>query len=338
MDKIIKNNSADILLSIGILAYNKPDELRRLLLSVLPQMEPETEIIISDNSTDVRIKSMMEKEFQNSYIRYFKNEQNIGFDRNILLVTERARGKYVWWMGHDDAVENGAVRNLLKILNKHPDISFLFVNYFINDQGINNSIFKLSKDKFFEDKNEILEEIANSLGFMSAIVIEKRKALSVNNKKTEEFISSGFMNFYLVLHTLSQPGKFYFLSHPYVRCYPTPPEKAPNDEFLTFSVNFLKIAKSFKKDFSKKSLKKILAKNLGHIWRGVLVESIRGRGIPAKRLKVLFKFYWTFPEFWVSLPFFLMPRFINVFFYKIYKKLKGNSKAADSLLAKVPWF
>ncbi|MEK9154595.1 MAG: glycosyltransferase family 2 protein [Patescibacteria group bacterium] len=337
-NKKIKNNSADILLSVSMLTYNKPQEVKRVLKELLLQMEPGAEIVINDNSTDDRIKSMIEKEFQSSYIRYFKNEQNVGFDKNILLSVERAKGRYVWWMGHDDNVEKGVIKKLLEILNEHPDISFIFINFYIADQGPENPILKIGEDKFFNDNNQVLEEIANVLGFMSAIVVKKENAVNADNKNVLPFVGSGFMHFYLALHVLSQVGKFYFLSYPYVRCYPTPPEKAPNDEFLTFAVNFFKIAENFKKSFSKNSLKKIMAKNFGHIWRGVLVENVKGRGVPMKRLKVLFKLYWNFPEFWVALPFFLMPRFINLFFYKLYKKITESNKYLKQRVSKVPWF
>ncbi len=333
---IKNNNSEDILLSVSMLTYNKPQEVKRVLNELLLQMEPRTEIVINDNSTDDKIKLMIENEFQSPYISYFKNEYNVGFDRNILLSIKRANGKYVWWMGHDDNIEKGAIKKLLEALNKYPDISFLFINFYIADQGIKNPIIKIKEDKFFKDNNSVLEEIANVLGFMSAIIVRREMAINADNKNILPFIGSGFMHFYLALYVLSQSGKFYFLSYPYVRCHPTPPEKAPNDEFLTFAVNFFKIAKNFKKDFSKKSLKKIMAKNFGHIWRGVLVENIKGRGVLIRRLKVLFKFYWNFPEFWIALPFFLMPRFANIFFYKIYKKLKESNKI--SKLTKVPWF
>ncbi len=337
-DKDLNNKgNNDILLSIGVLTYNNPAELRRFLLGVLPQMQPGVEIVINDNSTNTEIETMIKKEFKSPFIRYFKNKENVGAERNKILAIERSFGKYVWWCG-DDELCNGAISHVLDVLRKDPDISFIFVNFHIADQGLNNPIIEIKKDKLFKDKNQVLEELANVLSFMSSIIIQKENFDNIDRNEMERFISSEFINFFIVLHILSQEGKAYFVAYPYVRCYPTPVGTASYDGFTVFAVNFFKVAKNFEKYFSKKSFKKLLAKNFGHVWRTVLVGNIRGRDVPIRRLKTLFKYYWNFPEFWIALPFFLMPRFANVFFYKIYKKLKGDGKNSNSLLTKVPWF
>jgi len=329
---------SDILLSIGVITYNNPVELRRFLLGVLPQMRPGVEIVINDNSENLEIASMVKNEFNSPYVRYFKNETNVEFDGNIILATERSLGKYVWWCGNDEICE-GVIQHVLNVLRKEPDVSFVFVNFYIADQGSGNPAIKIDKDKFFKDNNQVLEEIANILGFMSSIIIKKEKFANIDKDKMNSFIGSGFINFFIVMHVLAQNGKAYFVAYPYVRCYPTLPEMSHYDGFPIFGVSFFRVAKNFEKYFSKKSLKKMLAKNFGHVWRGLLVENVKGRSIaPIRRLKILFKYYWNFPEFWIALPFFLMPRFVNVFFYKSYKKLTGKNEYLKRKFSKVPWF
>lgn len=327
-------NNKNILLTIGILSYNNPKELKRLLLSVLPQMQSDVEIVISDNSTNDDIEKMMNNEFTNPYVRYFRNRENVGAEKNIILVIERALGKYVWLYGDDDICD-GAINHVLSVLKKDSNISFVFVNFHIADQGENNPIIKIGKDKFFDDKNQVLEELANVLGFMSSTIIKKESFNSIKNDELNRFIGSDFINLFIVLSVLAQGGKAYFINHPYVCCYPTPAGAASFDGFNVFAINFFKIIKNFENKFDKKSIKKILAKNLGHVWRGELVALIKGhKAAPRKRVAPLFRLYWNFPEFWVALPFFLMPRFVNMFFYKIYQKVKGK----NSSFAKVPWF
>lgn len=334
MDKYL-NKENNILLSIGVLTYNNPLELKRFLLGVLPQMQPRVEIVISDNSTNDDIEKIINKEFSNSYIRYFRNKENVGAEKNTILVTERSLGEYVWWFG-DDEMCDGAIEHVLNILKKESKISFIFVNFHIADQGLSYPIIKISEDKFFKDKNEVLEELANVLGFMSSVIVKKEKFLAINKSELESFINSEFIPLFIVLYVLTQEGKAYFVAFPYVCCHPTLIGAASYDGFTVFAVNFLKVVKYFDKDFSKKSLKKMLAKNFGHVWRGELVGAVKRSETPIKRLKILFKFYWTFPEFWIALPFFLMPRFMNIFFYKIYQKVKKLNKVSS--LTKVPWF
>lgn len=323
-------------MSVSALAYNNPKEVKRFLLSVLPQMQSGAEIVINDNSTNDEIEIMVKKEFNSSFIRYFRNKENVGAEKNKILAAERSLGKYVWWYG-DDGMCDGAVSHILALLKKEPDISFIFVNFHIADQGFDNPIIKINKDKFFKDKNQVLEELANVLGFMSSTIIKKENFDNIDRNEMNSFIGSEFINFFIVLHILAQGGKAYFVAPPYVRCFPTPFGKASYDGFTVFAVKFFKVAKNFEKYFSKKSLKKILAKNFGHVWRGELVGAVKGSETPIKRIKILFKFYWNFPEFWIALPFFLMPRSVNVFFYKLYKKIADN-KYLKQKLSKVPWF
>lgn len=331
----LNNEKNNILLTVGILSYNNPGDLKRLLLGVLPQMQPGAEIVISDNSTNDEIETMIGKEFNSPFVRYFKNKENVGAERNIILAVERSLGKYVWWFG-DDEMRDGAIKHVLDILRENSDISFIFVNFYLADQGVDNPIIKISEDKAFKDKNQVLEELANVLSFMSSIIVKKENFNNIDRSRMEIFMSSELINLFIVLHVLSQGGKAYFVAYPYVCCYPTPVGTATYDGFNVFAVNFFKVAKNFEKHFSKKSLKKILAKNFGHVWRTMFIGGIRGTEVPMRRLKTLFKFYWNFPEFWIALPFFFMPRFINAFFYKIYKKVK--EKNIISSLAKVPWF
>lgn len=331
------NKKTDIILSVSALAYNNPEKVKGFLSGVLPQMQSGAEIVINDNSTNDKVEIMVKKEFNSPFVRYFKNKENVGAERNLILAIERSLGKYVWWYGDDEMCE-GAISHVLDILRKKQDISFIFVNFHIADQGLNNPIIKISKDKFFKDKNQVLEELANVLGFMSSIIIKRESFDNINMNELERFIKSEFINFFIVLHILAQGGESYFIAFPYVRCFPTAPGVASYDGFIIFAINFFKVAKNFEEYFSKKSLKKILAKNFGHVWRGELVGAVKGSETPIKRLKILFKLYWNFPEFWIALPFFLMPRFINIFFYKLYKKITGDNKYLKQKLSKVPWF
>jgi GT2 family glycosyltransferase len=63
-------------------------------------------IIISDNNSHDNTESVVKK-YQKEYrnLWYYKNQENIGLDRNILNVMEYARSKYVLLLGDDDIVD-----------------------------------------------------------------------------------------------------------------------------------------------------------------------------------------------------------------------------------------
>jgi abequosyltransferase len=55
------------------------------------------EIIVGDNaSTDATIRMLQDYQQRDSRLRYFRNEVNIGADRNLLKALELAKGDYCW--------------------------------------------------------------------------------------------------------------------------------------------------------------------------------------------------------------------------------------------------
>ena len=91
------------LLTIGIPTYNRSKYLQRLLEILFPTVgnDPRVEILISNNDSPDDTEEIV-KSYNEIYtnIRYRKNSENIGGDRNIFKVYENARGKFV--VAHDD--------------------------------------------------------------------------------------------------------------------------------------------------------------------------------------------------------------------------------------------
>lgn len=308
----------DKILSIAIPTRNQPQELKTTLESIIPQISPEIEIVIGDNSADLETKALIKKEFGIATIRYFNNGGDLGLDRNILSITEKAKGKYIWLFG-DDEMEPGAITHVLDIIKKNPEVALIWMNFKTPDSE--RPARNLGRDQFFKDKNQALKEISNALGFMSSIIFKKDKISNIDEENINQFIGSRFICFYLVMYILSQEEKFYYVDYPYVISHLTPAGKHSYDGFQVFGVDYYRIVKNFQDKFDKKSIKKMLAKNFGYVWRGILVGWMRGFETPKGKFKTMLKLYWSFPEFWLAAPFFLMPKFMTQFVYFIYKKV-----------------
>lgn len=319
--------SNDILLSICIPTYNQPQEVRVLLKSLLRQkITSEVEIIMRDDSTNFETEKIVKEYSAKIPINYFKGEK-LGIDKAILFLTEKAKGKYIWWIG-DDEVDDGGVEHVLTTVKKFPDISFILVN--CRDFNRGEATLRLGNDRFFKDNNEVLEGVANVLGFISITIFKREMSLS-GIEPSKKYIGSEFVNLYLVLHVLSQKGRIYFLSKPYlINHLKEHGEDVYYRGFQVFGVNFFNIVQEFRDKLDKKTIRKILAKNFSHIWRGALVNQVRGQnvriGFGSPIFKPICKLYWSFPEFLIALPFLVMPRFINRFFYKIYKLFFSHRK------------
>ena len=75
------------MLTIGIPTYNRPVKLKRLLLRLIsiPGFS-KIQLIISDNSDNNKTKQLVGKfvvDYMN--IQYYKNNVNLGFDRNMVV-------------------------------------------------------------------------------------------------------------------------------------------------------------------------------------------------------------------------------------------------------------
>jgi len=107
------------LLSICVLTYERANGLRETLQSIVRQFDdPEVcecvEVVISDNASTDNTSDIV-KNFQNRFsnIKYYRNDVNIGFDRNVLNVVEKATGSYCWYMADDDMILDGVLEAVL---------------------------------------------------------------------------------------------------------------------------------------------------------------------------------------------------------------------------------
>ncbi len=106
-----------IKLSICIPTYNRAAFLGEALDSVIRQATDEVEIVVSDNASTDNTEALV-REYQARFprIRYHKNPENLGADRNFLKVVELGEGEYCWLLGSDDALAEGAIAALLPLL------------------------------------------------------------------------------------------------------------------------------------------------------------------------------------------------------------------------------
>lgn len=151
------------LLSICIPTYNRAHYLKECLDSIVAQfgdkeVRDSVEVVVSDNASPDNTRGLVEKyleKFDN--IRYFRNNENIGVDRNVLNVVERASGEYCWYMGDDDVVGSESLMFVIDYLKKHEVAVFTFrsaplkeINNFAGTKIPDDvAIFLNSPDEFF---------------------------------------------------------------------------------------------------------------------------------------------------------------------------------------------
>lgn len=319
------------ILSICVPTYNRPVALRRLLTSLVDQITDEVELIIGDDG-DIEETRKVLGEFPDFEIIHFKNDDGPGFDKNLLAVTNKARGEYIWWFGDDDEFLPGAISTVLGLIRTHPDILYIWADFYFS--GTKKFTVDLPGSRLFTNRNEFLENIAVGIGYISASIL-KRKIILEGVEKSKKYIGSAFVHVPLVLHALSQKGVYYYLQGPVIVNHPADPAtaKPSNVEnadtslshislFEVFGINFANILRTFRGSFSNKSIRRVIKKSFGSTWRGVLVGSTAGWDTPEGKRWKMFVNFWMYPECYLALILFSLPPKVNAFLYDKYKDIR----------------
>lgn len=123
------------LLTVGIPTFNGAAHIDETLSSIIRQVsvdvEDKIEILVSDNASNDGSGVLIEKYLEShpNLVRYRKNTTNLGFDRNVDALFKSANGQYVWLIGDDDALYEGALIYVIELLEKHKDLAAIQVNF-----------------------------------------------------------------------------------------------------------------------------------------------------------------------------------------------------------------
>lgn len=120
---------SDNLLTVAIPTFNGARTIGRTLQSVLVQAVPGLEVIVLDNCSDDGTEAVVAEYLPgHACLRYYRGDNNAGFDRNVDLAMRRAKGDFVWLLGDDDVILPGGVREIMGIVSAYPDCGAIFAN------------------------------------------------------------------------------------------------------------------------------------------------------------------------------------------------------------------
>ncbi|MFN8790907.1 MAG: glycosyltransferase family 2 protein [Bdellovibrionales bacterium] len=159
-----------IVLSIAIPTYNGGQSLERCILSFIEQIEARTELVVSDNcSTDHTQKVILDLQARfPGKIRYHRNSENIGMDRNFDNAVRISSGAYVWILSDDDlVVDSNAIAKVLKVIKGRFDLGSVFANYENQFIPILQDYEELNGDEYFK-----ITQFKNTL--ISSTIINRR--------------------------------------------------------------------------------------------------------------------------------------------------------------------
>lgn len=121
--------------TIAIPTLNGAEYIKEAITSVLNQTYQGFELLIVDNHSTDQTKNII-KNIKDPRIRYVRNKKQIDIISNWNRCLALANGKYLLILGDDDVIYPNFLRDTVKILDKYPDVGFVFSKcYKIDENG-----------------------------------------------------------------------------------------------------------------------------------------------------------------------------------------------------------
>jgi glycosyltransferase involved in cell wall biosynthesis len=120
------------LLSCAITTYNRAPwlahSLDRLLAATRPWRDV-VEVVVCDNASTDDTPSVVAKFAGEANFHPRRNAANVGMLGNLGVTASASTGAFVWLLGDDDLLVEGALENILTGLAAHPDVEMAYLNY-----------------------------------------------------------------------------------------------------------------------------------------------------------------------------------------------------------------
>lgn len=205
------------LLTISVPTFNRSSYLAILLKQLSKEIVALThpdavEVMISDNASGDDTAEVVQQALEGGLrLRYLRNPENIGSDRNIAQAFNEARGRYVLIMGDDDVLVDGALGKLLAELTKSSPAMVLLRAYGYESDFRSELPKRGSGFLEFDSAGAFLGKAGAQITLISSCVIHKEiiEPLDANT-----FVGDSLVQVHLVLRALLSGSK-YIISNDY---------------------------------------------------------------------------------------------------------------------------
>lgn len=206
-------------ISICIPQYNRSKHLLRVLESIRVQEDQDVEVVVSDDcSTDdsaiviPRYIKSVAQEFPGK-IKYIRQLENIGYDRNLRAAMAGGSGEYLLILGNDDALcGRRALVQLMHTLGRlgNPDLAFCNFRETSEEGPL---VVRASKTMVLGAGVKVAVQKFRSFSFVGGIVF-KRSAFVAHD--TDSCDQSVYYQIYLAARTIAAGGIVASIAEPIV--------------------------------------------------------------------------------------------------------------------------
>jgi abequosyltransferase len=187
------------LLTIAIPTYNRAASLELLLRTLAPQLaeRPEVDLFISDNASSDETPEIVHGFIEDGLaVRYVRQVENIGSDRNFVTCFEAARGRYFWLCGDDDVILPGTIERVLyHLAGPEPVDLMLLAGYGFHSDPIAEHRDDPLGRKFqvFTDPYRFAQIVNIAFTFISAIVVNRERLLELPHESPRALMNTNLV-------------------------------------------------------------------------------------------------------------------------------------------------
>lgn len=111
--------------TVAIPTYNRPEKLRRALISAENQTYQPTELLVCDNATagDAVEKVVAEFAPRMPNLRFIRHQKNIGAAANFFYCLNESRSDLFMWLADDDEISPSCIREMVHMFDTIPELA-----------------------------------------------------------------------------------------------------------------------------------------------------------------------------------------------------------------------
>lgn len=185
--------------SIAIPTYNMGHTIRETLASVLNQSYSNFEVIIQDNDSNDNTFEVI-KSFSDPRIKYFKNDNNLGYSRNLIQAKKNCTGDIIYFLGADDILSKNALSETCQAFLRDDSVGAVTRPYFWFQEDINVPIritprLNDRKDElvYIQDNEKAIQVMHNEiLGQLSGLAFRMKYLEESFFTKENDWIAHGY--------------------------------------------------------------------------------------------------------------------------------------------------
>jgi glycosyltransferase involved in cell wall biosynthesis len=193
------------LISICIPTFNGSNTINKTLNSIIPQLDDNFEVIISDDCSFDNTVSLIDDAQKNcKNIKLYQNDNNLGMDGNFYKTTQLATGKYIWFCGQDDILELGLLKKVFDIVSNKKNIGILNLNFsqydhdmdkcitesFFRESAFKQDAIENSEELYFENPKDYFNTLTQPPSFLPSVVMLRKYWL---NSNVQQFFGTYFI-------------------------------------------------------------------------------------------------------------------------------------------------